>query len=318
MTGIALIGCGKWGINYLRTLQTVTEAELLYVCDLDQSKRSEITARYPEIRVVDNYQTILRDTSVQGVIIATPPDSHYQLAINCLNSGKAVLVEKPVTDSYQAAEKLVEVVGQSGQILMVGHLMQYHPGVELIKQYYDQGVLGELKFLDFTRTNCQIYRKDVNVLADLAIHDLAVLLYLLEEEPLWVRAMGIKWQPELPLGSVVITVGFASGVLAHIHANWHYPIKQRRISVIGVQGLVEFDDVTAVPYSLALINATGEKSYAVPDLAQPLYRQCIHFINCINNGSSPRSDAKSALKVMKLLEAVERSLATQSTVRCEG
>ena len=289
----------------------------MYVCDLDQSKRSEIIAHYPQLKVVDNYQTILCDPQVRGVIIATPPESHYQLAVNCLKSGKAVLVEKPVTDSYQSAHKLMEVADQSGQVLMVGHLMQYHPGVELIKQYYDQGMLGELKFLDFNRTNCQIYRTDVNVLADLAIHDLAVLLYLLEEEPLWVRAVGIKWQPDLPLGSVVITVNFASGVLANVHANWHYPIKQRRISIIGDQGLVEFDDV-AVPYSVALINATGEKSYLTPDMAKPLHRQCIHFINCINSGAAPRSDSKSALKVMKLLEAVERSLATQSTVRCKG
>lgn len=318
MTGIALIGCGKWGINYLRTLQNITEAELLYVCDSDQSKINELAALYPEINMVDDYHSVLGDSRVHGVIIATPPNTHYQLAMDSLKSGKAVLVEKPLADSYNSAKKLAAMAEQSGQILMVGHLMQYHPGVELIKKYYDQGILGELKFLNFIRTNCQIYRTDVNVLADLAVHDLSVLLYLLGEQPQWVHAVGTKWKPNLPLGSVVIVMGFASGLLAHVHSNWHYPIKQRRISVIGDQKLVEFDDGKTIPYSVALIDTTGEKTYVKPDLTQPLHQQCKHFIQCINTGTSPRSDSKSALRVMKLLEAVECSIATQTTVKCKG
>lgn len=312
MTGIALIGCGKWGSNYLDTLQTIIRGKLLYVCDLNEEIRNKIAVSYPETKVVDHYQTILNDPQVQGVIIATPPDTHYSLAVDCLNSDKSVLVEKPVTESYITAQKLVDLADQRGQVLMVGHLMQYHPAVQLIKKHFDQGNIGRLRFLDFTRTNCQIYRKDVNVLADLAVHDLSILLFILEEPPLWVQAVGVKWQEEIPLGSVVITAAFPGGALAHIHANWHYSVKQRRISVIGTKGLMEFDDcVKKDSPAVTIINAKGEKDYIATDRTKPLYQQCMHFIDCINNGHRSLSNAKNALKVMKFLDAVERSLTTQ-------
>lgn len=314
MIGIALIGCGKWGKNYLKTLDAMPEARLLYVCDLSQEAQQMVTINFPKIKVVGDYRIALKDSAVKAMIIATPPLFHYEIAANCMTNGKAVLIEKPVTTSVAETAQLVNIAKKTKQVMMTGHLMQYHPAVEVIKNYISQGVFGDIKFLAFERTNANIFRQDIDVLGDLSVHDLAVLLYLLEQQPKWVSAYGIKAAEDLPMGIVSIDIGFSDNTLAHIHGNWHYHKKTRNTSVIGTEGRANFDDTEEQNKKLIFIPNKKKVSHVKIEGKEPLYKQCDHFINCVSNGLSPRSGPDDALKVMKVMEAVVLSIMEKRTI----
>ncbi len=308
MLEIALIGCGAWGSSYLKTLSTMPDVKLAYVCDLNQDVIQKVNRINSQAKVITDYHRLLNDRDVRAVVIATPPPSHYQIAADCLSGGKSVLIEKPMTTDLKDAEKLVELAEQTGQVLMTGHLMEYHPAVELLKEFIRQGMFGEIKFLNFERTNFNVYRHDVNVLWDLAVHDLTVLSYLLDREPKGCWAKGINWQGKLPLGTALISLKYADGILAHIHANWHYCKKARQFTVVGTKMAAVFDDTRDFDKKLLLIEANGAQRYVQVPPVQPLYLQCAHFIDCIVNNKSPRTGGANALKIMKQIEQIQKSL----------
>jgi predicted dehydrogenase len=314
MTGIALIGCGKWGKNYLNTIDAIPNARLLYVCDLHQEAQQLVKLNFPDIKVVEDYQIVLQDSAVKAVIIATPPLSHYEIAANCMTNGKAVLIEKPITTNVAETIGLMKIANETNQILMTGHLMLYHPAVETIKNYISEGVLGDIKFLSFERANANIFRRDIDVIGDLSIHDLAVLLYLLEQQPQWVSACGIKVADDLPIGTVSIDIGFSDNTMAHIQGNWHYHKKTRSASVLGTRGMMNFDDTEEINKKLTFITSEGEIRRLIIDKQQPLNRQCEHFINCVCNKTSPRTGSDNALKVMKLIDAIMLSIMKKRTI----
>ncbi|MEG6616327.1 Gfo/Idh/MocA family oxidoreductase [Peptococcaceae bacterium 1198_IL3148] len=313
MTGIALIGCGKWGKNYLKTLDALPDARLLYVCDLSEEARQRVTLNFPNVKVVEDYRIALSDSEVAAVIIATPPLSHFEIAANCMTNGKAVLIEKPIASDVAETVKLANIAKQTGQVMMTGHLMLYHPAVEAMKSFIDKGIFGDIKYVTFERTNFNIYRQDIDVLGDLSVHDLAVLLYLFEQQPQWVSAHGISMGTELPMGIVSIDIGFADNALAHIHANWHYHKKTRNISLIGTNGKAIFDDTAEQNRKLTLIS-DGKIRPQVIEEKEPLSSQCAHFINCVRNNAPARSGPENALQVMRLMETIIFSIIKQRTI----
>ncbi|MBM7855537.1 putative dehydrogenase [Desulfohalotomaculum tongense] len=314
MIGIALIGCGVWGSAYLRTLNAMPEANLLYVCDQKRAVREMVAAKFPHIKVTGSYHPLLNDSDVQAVIIATPPHSHYEIAADCLTNGKAVLVEKPTTTNMKDTEKLVRLAQENKQILMTGHLMEYHPAVEILKNHISRGAFGDIKFLNFERTNCSVYRKDVSVLWDLTVHDLTIMFYLLESKPVWVSARGIKWNEDLPMGILLVSCGFSDHTLVHIHNNWHYSQKIRRLNIVGTEMMAEFDDTRKPGPKLTFLRPNaGVQNVAVP-VEKPLQRQCAHFLNCVRRKKQPRSGGAGALRVIKMMEAIESSVLKKQIV----
>lgn len=311
---VALIGCGAWGSAYLRTINSMSAIKKVYVCELDRNIRERIALDYPTNEVLDDYFRILDDPTIEAVIIATPPNTHYEIAVNCLTHGKSVLVEKPITTKVEDAKKLIEIAELNQQILMTGHIMEYHPAVEKLKEYIKEGHLGEVQFINFERTNTNIYRVDVNVISDLTVHDLTILFYLLEEQPKWVMAQGIRWEDHLPVGTVLINMSFDNNILVHIHTNWHYPVKSRKFSLVGKKAMAVFDDTLEFGNKLKLIDEEGKVQYISILREQPLIRQCEHFTHCVRYKKQPRSDGWDALRVMKVMHALEKSLETKNVV----
>ncbi len=303
-----MIGCGAWGESYLRTLITIPDIKLTYVCDLNQHVLQKVNSLSSQIKVVEDYHALLDDKRLNAVIIATPPPSHYQIAADCLMCGKAVLIEKPMTTNLEDAEKLVRLGEKKGQVLMTGHLMKYHPAVKVLKEYIAQGRFGEIRFLNFERTNFNYYRQDVNVLWDLAVHDLTVLNYLIESDPNWLWAKGNSWRQDLPLGTALVSLGFENGLLAQIHADWHYYKKSRHFAVVGTKMTAVFDDTEDYEHKLLLIESNSKRCYLQVPCTEPLYLQCSHFIDCVRSNKLPLSAGRNALKIMNMIELTEKSL----------
>ncbi|WP_031515095.1 Gfo/Idh/MocA family protein [Desulfofalx alkaliphila] len=315
MIGIALIGCGAWGSAYLRTLTKIKGANLLYVCDKNLATLEAVAQRHPRVITTDNYKLILRDPKVQAVIVATPAVTHYSIAADCLANDKAVLVEKPITDNVKDAKDLVRLSVAKDQILMIGHLMEYHPAVERLKEYVRAGAFGSLKYIHCERTNCNVSRQDINVISDLAVHDFTVLLYLLDSRPRWVSARGRKWLDGSPLATVLIDMGFPNDLLVHLHTNWHYPLKTRKISIIGDKMMALFDDTRRENEKLTILReGKKELENIILPRETPLYRQCTHFVDCVIEHRQPRTCGSDAIRVMELIEAIEQAIETNSTV----
>ncbi|MBO8137434.1 MAG: Gfo/Idh/MocA family oxidoreductase [Desulfotomaculum sp.] len=318
MIGTALIGCGAWGSAYLRTLSAMPEADLLYVCDSNKEVQKKLALAYPQIKVISDYQNLLNDPEVQAVIIATPPGSHYQIAADCLTSGKSILVEKPITTNLDDAKKLVKLAWDTGRVLMPGHLMVYHPAIEIVKDYIERDVFGEIKFMHFQRTNINKYREDVNVLWDLTIHDLYIMFYLLQDVPVRVYARGMKWKEDLPMGVMLVDCEFSDNILVHIHSSWHSTGKKRRLCVVGTELMAEFNGTASVDKNLILVRPDGHTEEVYLPKEEPLYRQCKHFLQCIQQDKQPLSNGVDAVLITDLMEKIDYSLALRKAVYCEG
>lgn len=242
MINVGVIGCGNWGRNYVRNFSEIPEARLVTCCDTNHARLVAIRDRYPLVKLTKNFQAVASDPRIDAVVVATPPATHYLIARACLLRGKHVLVEKPFTLSSEDAEQLVDLAEKTGKALMVGHIMDYHPGIHIVRDYIESGEVGRVYYLHATRTSLGIVREDVSVLWDKAPHDIATLLYLLDEEPVSVAATGQAYVNEGVEDIVFITVRFASGVMANIHLSWLDPCKSSRITVIGEKKMIVFDD----------------------------------------------------------------------------
>ncbi len=239
---VGVIGCGNWGKNYVRNFSEIPEAKLVTCCDTNHARLVAIRERYPLVRLTKNFQTVASDPKIDAVVIATPPATHYSIARACLLRGKHVLVEKPFTLSSEDADHLVDIAAKAGKVLMVGHIMDYHPAMRVVKEYVESGELGRIYYLHATRTSLGIVREDVSVLWDKAPHDIATLLYLLEDEPVSVAATGQAYVNDGIEDVAFVTVRFASGVMANIHLSWLDPCKASRTTIIGEKKMIVFDD----------------------------------------------------------------------------
>ena len=325
---VALAGIGHWEPNLAYSI-VAAGGEICWLCDQDAERLRNFAQRYQDAHTSTNFESILIDPSVDAVMIATPTSTHYSLAQAALNAGKHVLVEKPLALTSTQARELAELAEARQRVLLVGHVYQYNAIIRALKVLIDQGELGNLLYMSFTRTNLGPVRTDVNALWDLATHDISIMTYLLNESPKSVTTSGHCYLNANVEDVVSAVFEFASGVTAHVHASWLNPRKVRNITVVGEKKMVEVDDLNLqepirifdkrvdVPPPGTLVGSFVEFKTLVVDggsttlpvaTNRPLETECVHFLECIRTGCQPISDGKNGLEVVRILEAATRSL----------
>ncbi|HID10394.1 MAG TPA: Gfo/Idh/MocA family oxidoreductase [Candidatus Latescibacteria bacterium] len=321
---IGQIGVGAWGRNLLRNFCGLPEAQVVLACDIDPEVPSRLGPRYPEVRWTrDPREVLLAD--LDAVVIATPPSTHYLLAKEALRAGKHVFVEKPMTLSVEEGEDLVRLAEDEGRVLMVGHLMEYHPGVIKLKEYIDRGELGDIYYLYAARLNLGKVRREENALWSFAPHDISMALMLLGRDPLWVTAVGQSYLQDGIEDVVFLTLHFPGKVMAQVHVSWLDPHKVRRLTVVGSRKMAVFDDTEPAEmlriYDKGIDAFSDYRSYGeafsirwgdivipkVP-MAEPLALECAHFLECVRYRRPPKSDGRDGLRVLRVVEACQRSL----------
>lgn len=325
MVNVGIVGCGYWGPKHIRTFYALAEANLTTVCDLDEEKLEPIRSQYPYLQTTTDFQDLLRD-SVEAVVVATPVGSHYQLAKKALLHNKHVLVEKPLTASRAEAEELIELAESRNRVLMVGHTYDYHPAVDFLRQLVKSGELGEIFDINANRLNLGLFRPDVNVLWDLAPHDISIVLSLVDMDPITVSARGAGHvYPEI-CDVAYLELVFPNGITAHIHVSWLDPRKVRQLTIVGSKKMTVYDDVSETEkiriYDKGLTAPLGNgkstdwpphyrnDGVTIPVIssAEPLNLECRHFIRSITEGKRPKSDGRAGLRVVNILEAASKSL----------
>lgn len=323
---VGVIGCGYWGPKLARNIAEIPDAELAMVSDLQDERLAEVTGLYPQAVGTKNYHDILNG-DIDAVIIATPVNTHYPLAKDALQAGKHVLVEKPITSDTDQAQELVDLARKKSLKLMVGHTFEYNPAVEAVRQVIQSGELGKIYYLNSTRVNLGLLQPDINVMWDLAPHDLSILRFILESDPISVNARGgVYVNTHRNLHEVVyMIVNFANGAMANLRLSWLDPVKQRRLTVVGDKKMLVYDDIAAdkvvifdkgvevPPYSVTEeeFHASyrhGDETAVDFEWVEPLRTECSHFLDCIRTGETPRSSGEIGLTVLKVLETAQRSL----------
>ncbi len=325
MIGVGLIGAGNWGRNLARHFATLPEAELKYICDLNPEIRQTMAGLYPQTLMTHDMQMILADSSVDAVVVAVDAPLHYRVAKAVLEAGKHVYVEKPLTLVSTKAQELIDLAEARHLKLMVGHLLEYHPAVDYMKAMVRQGALGKALYLYFQRVNLGIVRQTENVWWSLAPHDISVACYLFEAEPISISVSGQSYLQDDIEDVVFGSLKFADGRMAHIHVSWLDPHKIRKVTLVGEQKMVVFDDMEATEkiriYDKGAEVRRSVESYVeaitlrngdilIPHIAsgEPLRVECQHFIDCVKNDTKPRSDGEDGLRVVRVLEAGSLSL----------
>jgi len=326
MVRIGIVGCGYWGPKHVRNFHELEESTLTAVCDLDKNRLERVKAQYPYVRTVVDFEDLLQD-NVDGVVIVTPVDTHYQLARQALLHDKHVLIEKPVSTSSDEVLELIKLAEKRNLVMMVGHTYEYHPAVDFLRQLVQSGELGEVYSIDAARLNLGLFRPDANVLWDLAPHDIRIVLSLLREEPIEVSARGTHHVDSKLCDMAYIEVLFPSGAMCNVHVSWLHPRKVRELTIVGSKKMAVYDDVSESEkihiYDKGLALATGNNNgfaswppnYRYGDVvipfisnAEPLKLECTDFVHSIAKGKKPRSDGWSGLRVTSILEAANSSL----------
>jgi predicted dehydrogenase len=328
MLNVAVIGCGYWGNHIVRNFNSSANWNLVCICDTDPKQLDKQTAFYPKVKAVTEPDEIFSDGTIDAVVIATPVSSHYELAKKSLESGKHTWVEKPLTSSSEEARELLEIAKRMGKNLHVDHTFIYTPAVRKIKQLVNDGELGDILYFDSMRINLGLFQHDVNVIWDLAPHDISILEYTVGKKPVNVSATGksfFKFNNRDIASIAYITIEFEDGSLAHINVNWMSPVKIRQIIMGGSKKMLVFDDMETVSkikvydsgveiksrediYNTLIQYRTGDMySPAIPNF-EALSMECTLFHDCIVNGIETDTNGKSGLYVVEILEAADRSL----------
>jgi len=322
---VAVIGGGGWGKNHVRNFHEIKTCRLKTVCDLSQKVLDAVRTAYPGVGTTPAAAEVFADPEVGAVVIATDAPSHYRVACDALAAGKHVFVEKPMTLAPGEAEDLVARAGKAKRILMVGHLLEYHPCVLQLKQLLDKGQLGSLRYMYCQRVNLGVVRKDENAWWSLAPHDVSVILFLFGAEPVTVTAQGQAYLQKGVEDVVFAQLKFADGRMAHIHVSWFDPHKIRKMTLVGTDKMATFDDMdpaekiriydkgvdvagSVVGYEQSLSLRTGDILIPKTPTGEPLRIECLHFLECVEKGAPPRSDGRDGLRVVRVLEAAGRSL----------
>jgi predicted dehydrogenase len=310
-TRIAQVGLGQWGKNLARNFAEL--AELVWLCDIDAECRAEVAQRYPAARVSASLDDVLADETVEAVVIATPVPTHYELARRALEAGKHVFVEKPPAMRAAEMEDLCDVAEERRRVLMPGHLLLYHPGVRKLKEIVDSGELGDVLYVYGNRQNLGTFRTNENALWSLGVHDLSVLLFLIDEEPSDVRAHGSAFLNSGVEDVVFCYLRFPSGKMAHMHLSWLDPHKIRRITVVGNERMAVFDDMERERKITVYDNwrtRTGDVYSPKVDLTEPLRLECRHFLRLVAGEGDSLRAARDGLVVVRALEQLQASLET--------
>lgn len=314
---VAVIGAGYWGINHVRNFHEL--GALFVICEANRSGHAALNKRFPSAKIENDFQKVLANRQVQGVVIATPAETHYGLAAAALEAGKDVLVEKPLTLDISEGERLVNLAEKRGRVLMIGHLLEYHPAVLRLRELIASGALGELRYIYSNRLNLGKVRREENILWSFAPHDIAIILRLVGAWPSRVSATGGTYLQPRIADVTVTNLEFPTGVRAHIFVSWLHPYKEQRLVVVGSKRMAVFDDVRRdeklLIYDQGVEFVSGEpvtrKSEGVAEAlesAEPLKRECLHFLECIMSRKRPLTDGESGLRVLRILDGAERSL----------
>jgi predicted dehydrogenase len=326
---VGVAGLGYWGPNLARNFAALPDCELIWCCDKSEPARARIAAMFPGTRATADLDDLLADDELDAVVLATPVPTHAALAVRVLEAGKHCFVEKPLAQSVAEAERAVAAAERAGRVLMVGHLLEYHPGVEKLKRLADSGELGdEIYYIYGNRLNLGKLRADENALWSLGAHDVSVVLRLAGAEPTEVVANGEAYVREGVEDVVFCFLRFRSGLAAHLHLSWLDPHKERRFTVVGSQRMATFDDMElerkltvydkgfdedARTYGEYITRSGDIFSPRIANV-EPLRIECEHFVHCALTGEQPRSDGHSGLRVVRVLEALQQSLESSRRV----
>lgn len=314
---IACIGAGYWGNNLVRNFATL--GVLHTICELDRDRLKELREHYPDVNLQTNIHDVFEDQAIQGVVIATPAETHFRFAQQALEAGKDVFVEKPLALSVREGEKLIDLARSRQRILMVGHILEYHPGILKLQELVKKGELGKINYVYSNRLNLGKFRKEENILWSFAPHDISVILLLLGEMPLEVSAHGGNYLQQQIADVTVTNMYFASGTRAHIFVSWLHPYKEQKLVIVGDKKMAVFDDV-APQDKLLLFEHRIDWIDRIPvprkedakvvhfPFTEPLKEECAHFVDSIASRRTPRTDGEEGLRVLKILEASQESL----------
>jgi predicted dehydrogenase len=332
MVGIGVIGYGYWGPNLVRNFAEVPGARVVAVSDLSADRLARAQSRYPTIQTTRNHRDLLADPAVDAVAIATPVGTHFELALEALRAGKHVLVEKPLATTSDHAARLVDEAMRRNRVLLVDHTFIYTGAVRKMRELVANGEMGEIYYYDSVRVNLGLFQHDVNVIWDLAVHDLSVMDQVLGSPPCAVSATGIRNIPGKQENIAYLTLFFDSPLIAHIHVNWLAPVKIRRTLIGGSRKMIVYDDLepsekvkvydkgitlqnnTDSVYKTLIGYRTGDMWAPHLDMTEALRVEAQHFLACIEQGECPVADCEAALRVIHLLEAASRSIALRGSL----
>ncbi|HEV8315899.1 MAG TPA: Gfo/Idh/MocA family oxidoreductase [Vicinamibacterales bacterium] len=329
MIGVGIVGYGYWGPNLVRNFAEIAGCRVVGISDLRPDRLALAQARYPAAAVTTNCAELFDDPRVDAVVIATPVSSHYPLALAALRAGKHVLVEKPFTATTEQALRLIDEADRAGRVLAVDHTFVYTPAVQKIREIVASGSLGQIYYYDSVRVNLGLFQHDVNVIWDLAVHDLSIMDYVLPARPVAVSATGLGHVPGKPENIAYLTLLFEENVIGHVHINWLAPVKLRRTLIGGSQKMIVYDDlepsekvkiydkgITVTEngngdggkYQLLVGYRAGDMWAPQLDVVEALGIELRHFLACVDRGDRPLSDGLAGLRIVSILEAATASL----------
>lgn len=329
--GVALVGAGYWGPNLIRNFNSLEDCSIQWVCDKKPGRLQFIRERFPEIPLTDDLRQVLSDPRVDAVVLATPVSTHRDLALRALEAGKHVFVEKPLADTTLHAQEIAEAGRAAGRVVAVGHIFVYNPAVVRLREMVREGKIGRLCYAESSRVNLGPPASEVNVIWDLAVHDIAILLDVWGQEPVGITAYGNRYLHPQLIDAAFLHLDFADGSMAQHHVSWLSPERVRRFFVAGSRGSLHFDDMRVedkLRYidqgedsrvglsdneSKELYYKSGEIKNVELPAGEPLRAECEHFIECIRTGANPHADAFAGVAVVRILEAACDSIANHST-----
>ena len=332
MIKIGVVGYGYWGPNIVRNFMEIEGAQVKSVSDLNPKRQQLVKMRYPTIETMDEPEAMFADTEIDAVAIVTPVCTHFDLAMRALQAGKHVLLEKPFTQTVAQGEQLLAEAQTRNLLVMVDHTFVYTSAIRKIKSIIDSGELGDIYYYDSVRVNLGLFQHDVNVIWDLAVHDLSILEYIFPAKPVAVSATGMAHVPGSPEDVAYLTLFYDKQMISHIHVNWLSPVKVRRTLVGGSQKMVVFDDLepsekikiydkginlSRTPegidqvYKLLIDYRSGDMWAPRIEGSEALRVEARHFVDCIVNGTQPIASGESGLRVVRILEAATESMRKQ-------
>jgi len=323
---VGVVGFGYWGPNIVRNLDRLGDAELVAACDLSEKNLAKLKGLYPGVETTQSLDELLSDRfALDAVVVSTSAPSHFALAVKVLEAGKHCYIEKPMTLTSADSEALVRLADERDLVLMVGHLMEYHSAINWIKDYVASGELGEVRYVYMQRLNLGKVRTEENAFWSLAPHDVSIALYILGETPDSVSANGAAYITPGVQDVVFANLHFPSGKMVNIHVSWLDPHKTRMLTVVGSKKMLVFDDMQAtekiwiydrgaepaeaLPYGADIQLRFGDITVPFVKMAEPLSIEIQHFLDCCDSGATPRSDGRDGLRVVRVLEAVDESVA---------
>jgi len=326
MIRVGVIGHGYWGPNLVRNFMAAPGSAVSAVCDQREERLTQLRKLYPTLSTYISPVELIRDPNVDAVVVATPVSSHFDLTMSALRAGKHVLVEKPIASNSAQTRELIDEAAKRNLVLMVDHTFVYTDAVRKIRELISSGQLGEIYYYDAVRVNLGLFQHDVNVIWDLAIHDLSIMDYVLPNKPVAISATGMSHVPGQPENVAYITLFFANNQIAHVHVNWLTPVKVRHTLIGGSEKMILYDDldpsdklkvydkgITVTPgpeavYKMLVSYRSGDMWAPRLDNTEALQTEALHFIDCVEKGRLPETDGLAGLRMVHMIEAAEKSL----------